>query len=794
MSNYRISRMYLDNYKLFIRRELSFTDCSLAVFDGPNGFGKTSVFDAIEFLLTDNIKRVADNPSILKNEAYETVFIAGNPKKDVIIKAEFLSDTDNPFVIAKVIPAVNKVKKGRKNNPTKLSELAYSYILPSFETNDYNEAYKCDHNQIISKFGNNVITFFDLFYYIKQEDRLDFLKKTEKDRMTGINRLFNMQNEKNDLDDAIKALRQLNKLNKDLDGLIAIKEGDIKNIEETLQNSTVNNVKYEKLLSWKKETEIWDEQVIQINDINKKDEIIKVIKGIQIFIENYNEFLIDKKNKWCNGWLEKHTYLNYFLILLPYKDTFENIKTIYNSLKNLKQQMQLFSDGKYVNINFKLLSDILSIDINLPLINEIISQIIEYEKSSNSLAKAASEINQTREILRNKASEFSGAEATDGHCTLCGYDWGSRDALINQIEKTSELFKNFTDKSTLHKEEKIKELKNIYIDQILPKINAYLAENKTIDNDQFEFIFDPKNKIEEAFNTFINDCTLYSFNIDKYINDDKNIVINDNLVQELMKDLSALIKLLSNEYISAAIKIDFSDIFNRYFDGNNNCVNNVTIEKIQNKITYIEFNYYNTTFEKIESLRKELTKYQNKKKTLEEEIIPQTTQYRDTIKSCIEKYQNQIIKNIEIPFYIYSGRIMQSYQGGLGVLIKESENDGKETENDLGLNSIRFVSPSRQDHDIIYTLSSGQLSAVIISFTLALNKIYSEDSFKCIFIDDPVQTMDELNIASFVELIRNEFRDRQIILSTHEDSFSRYIRYKYSKYGLKASAITLKNS
>ena len=391
MSNYRISRMYLDNYKLFICRELDFTDCSLAVFDGPNGFGKTSVFDAIEFLLTDNIKRVAENPSILKNEAYETVFIAGNPKKDVIIKAEFLSDTDGPLVIAKVIPAVHKVKKGRKNNPTKLSELAYSYILPSFETNDYNDLNRCDHSQIISKLGTNIITFFDLFYYIKQEDRLDFLKKTEKDRMTGINRLFNMEKEKIDLDNAIKAVRQLNKLDKDLDGFITNIENDIKNIEGTLQNSVANNVKYEKLLFWKKETEIWDEHIIQISNINKKDEIIKVIKEIQIFIENYNEFLNQQRNKWCSGWLEKQAYFKYFLLLLPYKDTLEIIKIINKSLKNLKQQMQLFSDGNYVNINFKMLSDILNIDINLPLINEIISQIIEYDKSSNSLAKAASD-------------------------------------------------------------------------------------------------------------------------------------------------------------------------------------------------------------------------------------------------------------------------------------------------------------------------------------------------------------------------------------------------------------------
>lgn len=31
-----------------------------------------------------------------------------------------------------------------------------------------------------------------------------------------------------------------------------------------------------------------------------------------------------------------------------------------------------------------------------------------------------------------------------------------------------------------------------------------------------------------------------------------------------------------------------------------------------------------------------------------------------------------------------------------------------------------------------------------------------------LLIDDPVQTMDEINMASFVELLRNEFKDKQI--------------------------------
>ncbi len=793
MSNYKISRIYLDNYKLFTQRELDFTDCSLAVFDGPNGYGKTSAFDAIEFLLTGNIKRVSDNSSILKTEAYETVFIAGNPKKDVVIKAEFLSENNTPLVIAKLIPAVSKIKRGKKNNPTKLGELANTYILPTYETNDYSDTYKCDHQEILSRFGNNVISFFDLFYYIKQEDRLDFLKKTEKDRMAGINRLFDMQKEKSDFDNASKVIRQLNKLLKDLEGIINNQENDIKMLEDTLQKST--DIKYEKLLSWKKETEIWDEQVILISDVNKKNEIINVVKEIQLFIQNYNEFIIEQKNRWCSTWLEKQNYFNYYMLLYPFKDTLENVKLTILALKFLKQQVKLVSDGKYVSINFSEIAKILKIDdANIQLINEIVSQIINYEKSSNSLAKAASELNQAREILNTKALSFNGAQSDGGQCAFCGYDWGNSDELAKQIAKTSESFKNFSDESTLQKESKITELKDVYVSLFLPRIKLYFEEHKNLDNEQFEYIFDSKSKVEETFKAFVEGCTKYSINIEKYMLDSNSLTLKETLVQELVSELSTSIKQLTNEYIAVRSTNDFPKIFNRYFSENTDNINITTVEKLQNKVAYIEYNYYNTTFERIEQLRKELSQNIGRKKILSEEIIPQTAQYKEVIKNNIEKYQNQVIKNIEIPFYIYSGRIMQSYQGGLGILIKESNNESTESENESGLNSIRFISPSRPDHDIIYTLSSGQLSAVIISFTLALNKIYSNGSFKCIFIDDPVQTMDELNIASFVELLRNEFEDRQIILSTHEDGFSRYIRYKYSKYSLKANAITLKSS
>lgn len=59
-----LRRLYVENYKLFSQKEFDFSNTLLSVFDGPNGYGKTSVFDAIELLITGKISRVLECESI----------------------------------------------------------------------------------------------------------------------------------------------------------------------------------------------------------------------------------------------------------------------------------------------------------------------------------------------------------------------------------------------------------------------------------------------------------------------------------------------------------------------------------------------------------------------------------------------------------------------------------------------------------------------------------------------------------------------------------------------------------
>ena len=89
-------------------------------------------------------------------------------------------------------------------------------------------------------------------------------------------------------------------------------------------------------------------------------------------------------------------------------------------------------------------------------------------------------------------------------------------------------------------------------------------------------------------------------------------------------------------------------------------------------------------------------------------------------------------------------------------------------------------------------MSSGQLSGILLAFSLALHKIFVNDGLNIMLIDDPVQGMDDLNIVSFVELMRTEFPDIQLLISTHENSFAGYIGYKYKKYSLPVQRCNLK--
>lgn len=88
-----------------------------------------------------------------------------------------------------------------------------------------------------------------------------------------------------------------------------------------------------------------------------------------------------------------------------------------------------------------------------------------------------------------------------------------------------------------------------------------------------------------------------------------------------------------------------------------------------------------------------------------------------------------------------------------------------------------------------------KISGFVLAFLFAMNKQYikkSSDDLGFILIDDPVQTMDDINISSLIEVLRNDFSEKQIILSTHEIDKENYILYKFYKYNQLGQSFNVK--
>jgi len=80
------------------------------------------------------------------------------------------------------------------------------------------------------------------------------------------------------------------------------------------------------------------------------------------------------------------------------------------------------------------------------------------------------------------------------------------------------------------------------------------------------------------------------------------------------------------------------------------------------------------------------------------------------------------------------------------------------------------------------SFSSAQVNILSLSIFLAraIENSESKGRFNCIFIDDPIQSMDSINILAMIDLLRNiAFNlDKQIIISTHDQYLFKLLKVK----------------
>ena len=762
-----INRIYVENYKLFDSKEIKFSGNQLSVFDGPNGYGKTSTFDAIEFLITGTISRIYDSEVIAGTASYETVFLAKNPQKDVLIKGEFVDNQKKDvFTIGIRIRAA--LKGGKNNNPKTILDNAENYFLTNYDIpieswGNYMLSKEKMDSIRKEKFGEQNLKQFTLFHYVRQEDRLSYFKQSEKSRSLTIESLMGIEKESTKQQNAEQVQKKISAKIKELEKQI----GQKKKILDNRPESDSIKIKYIPLFDGKYP---WDIENVTFQSGNDSllNGYLKELNALKAYVKYRS---LHKKYNAVTRWDQipsemRNITIQAWMLSKQVSCDARELEKKQMDLQYLEKQNSLFLDDKILEVSFTKLCKKLNID---QLGREFDQQSVllkQIKESQTEMQSSISELTSLRKRMHSEAEKIEKLEI----CPYCGTSWNEKKELEQQYLNTENTIKKLLDTNGQQFEEKYREFSQKVKDNVYSVLCDEIEKMKSDRLLQVYCMF--KNR-----ENFVS-CTSSCNKIMEIIGTGNLFEQNENfeeIINEVFAKIESTRNEISDEYLQDNKQFDFEGVTSRYFS-ESAIPEILTEENLELKKQYLH-NLYLKSDEELTIQMQKLTEI----KKHAEEMCTCMKEYSKALKNSINKYEKQIIDQIEIPFFVYTSRLLQSYQGGQGVLIK---NDGK---------SIRFTAPS-SEHDVLYTMSSGQLSAVLLAFSLAMNKIYAGEGITTIFIDDPIQCMDDINMISFVELLRREFSDSQIIVSTHEEQFSNYIRYKFKKYHIDTQAITLKDA
>ncbi len=782
----KLEKIYIENFKLIDKAEISFSN-DLLVLDGPNGFGKTTIFDAIELILIGKIFRIAENQVDGGNEGCSDVLYAKNSNKDVIIKAMFQSEQKSFTIVKRLY--IGKIT-GRMQKRSNNWDAFQTYIVDNFDS-QYTIKDKRTQKDINNLFAHDLERYYNLFYYIQQEEKIFYLKKKGKDRVEALSTLFDTEKEVKQKEKILQVKTFLDNLINKLERSINEKKEELDRLKKRVgADIEVTKVFYSPLLKDLKCNKEWDREKITISTKEQKEKYIEELNNIKMFLNNKQDFFNSEENKMCDKWASNETLLHDIVFGYNFLDKFSEIEEKYKIQKTLLSQKEYLQKdqildnvdqisinelGKIMNLKEKETNDI----------RTKLEQIKLNQSTSNKISSLINNLNATRNSLMEKYNYLAcEGYIEDNMCPFCGYMWLNQKELLEEIENKTKDFECFYDDSTKEIENLLDNLYENYLNRMILWIENYLRKPINTVDDQF---FSLLNKIiaKKDYMYKIGEfCKKHKIDLNDFTNKEMNIKI-----ENISENVNRLASVIRNKKIAVdhdSIKDYFARVFKEYFDSLEENTCKISVEDVMKKISYIDYLFFNSNQQKADILVKEIEKLSIKWEKLNE-IRNNAKKIYEIYKTNIGNHWNRVIKQIEIPFYIYSGKLIQHYSNGLGIFIKGNRDSDSDE-----LRSIKFVSTSETDHDAITSMSSGQLSALIISFTLALNKVYGQ-KLCCFLIDDPIQTMDDINMASFVELLRNEFANKQIIVSTHEDDVSMYMLYKFNKYHLQTSRYNVKD-
>lgn len=768
--NWQIYKIEVSSFKAFKHIYLDLGESSLLTLDGPNGYGKTSIFDAMELLLTGQISRIQNlfNTLLTRNKrdyADNLFWNNRSGENDLYIKIEFING-ERKLVLARHCPVA--IFKTLANNRADKYENFKLYELPEFKSSDFTKINLRDNNFLDEVFGKNFRENFSFLNYLEQgQNRL--LHTRVDERKDKLGNLFNTSDIETEIENCNtiynKFTRYIN--NPEHTGKALSLKEEIASLKGTLQAET-SNLEYKKLSTTDVQP-IWDREILfstysAADHAAYQESVHKIIALLPlkatIKTRVHNETIdaeIDLNEESLRSLAQFGKDLNKLDVLDAIKKMIDELESSAKIIKRGATAIKLeearslpnWADGRLEW--FEL---------------QIESRNSLHEKSSTN----ANVVAELERLKRQLIDEHKKSYPDDQLCPLCGADWEDHKSMVDAIDARTKQISESLSKdgkdlvnliATMGAELK---LIDIHIQDSLKLLKPTFGPNLHAELTKLKLRLPAITQLMEKLQS------------DKIQFTDSFTEINE-VVNERLEKLKAILRNKKQvEADALALPEDWRETTNSAFKDLQDFYI-ITAEDLKDKELYISIKANEAQNARLQTCISDLKLIEKETLAAQKAQIKIKT-LRDTLKETEQRYTDQTISAIELIFHIYSGRLIQNYQRGLGLFIESQ--DGTQ---------LRFLTAEKSEHDAVMSMSSGQVSALSLAFFLSLNKVYAK--VPLILIDDPSQSLDEINVASLTDLLRCELKHCQLIVSSHEDDISAYMRYRFERAGLKTSSLNM---
>lgn len=264
MTRYKLSRLEIKNYKCLSSFFFDFQENNLIVFDGPNGYGKTTCFEALEILFTKKPRKI-NKVNLDGRYTYENSPIHYQDDKEIEISVQIISDSEQ-INIKRIFPPADK-KKSKKNNINVIFDSSKLLI------NDI-EVPEDKLDKILDY--ENINQLFNVLNYVEQDENTYFLKEDPKSRYKALVSLLGGDEERKLLDKtndfSHKLQEKISTYNKSID--------EIKSSNKDLFENPISQLEYNKLVENINDC-AWDNEIIKNTEISIHNSYLNEIKKIQ---------------------------------------------------------------------------------------------------------------------------------------------------------------------------------------------------------------------------------------------------------------------------------------------------------------------------------------------------------------------------------------------------------------------------------------------------------------------------------------------------------------------------------